>query len=81
MLNYCSFRGYIVKGSLFRPLESAGIKMQKQTTDQAVRNGTDDRSEITIGKMVFIVRVQFGKIPLEDILRQRITRECALKPQ
>jgi len=32
-------------------------------------------SQITIGKTVYTVKVHFGKIALEDILRQRILRE------
>ena len=35
--------------------------------------------QMTVGKTVFNVNVHFGKVPLDDILRQRILRETALR--
>ena len=49
--------------------------MQKQTPIQVEQQDANGDSQITIGGTVFIVNVHFGKIPLEDILRQRIVRE------
>ena len=51
--------------------------MQKQTTTQLEQKDANRDSQITIGDTVFIVNVHFGKIPLEDILRQRFARESA----
>jgi len=50
--------------------------MEKRSKVESVCVGTDNGSMLTIGKTDFRVSVHFGKIPLEEILRQRILREC-----
>ena len=53
--------------------------MQKQITPSPAQKDEGSSFQMTVGKTVFNVKVHFGKVPLEDILRQRILRETALR--
>ena len=53
--------------------------MQNPDSTLPVQKDEGSGFQMTIGKTVFNVKAHFGKIPLEDILRQRILQEVALK--
>jgi hypothetical protein len=58
-----------------------GDFMKEKAMPVQVQKESKDSAEITIGKTVFYVKVHFGKIPLEDILRQRIVSERLKRTQ